>query len=114
MKFQKGHKKVPGSGRRKGQTCRLAADVRAKLQEMGCDPIEGMAILSMDESVEVAIRASCFKELAQYCYPKRRAVEISGLDGSPIEHKYNSSALESLEIRIAGIASRVGTVTTTQ
>lgn len=112
MPFQKGMRKVPGSGRKPGQTCRLAADVRTKLQEMGCDPIEGLARLAMDPKSERPIVARCLTELAQYVYPKRRSVEISGIDGAAIEVNANTSAIESLEARITGIASRIGTPAT--
>lgn len=108
MPFAKGTPKPKGSGRKKGQICRLASDVRARLQELGCDPIEGQALIAMDADVPVAIRQRCFAELSQYVYPKRRSVEISGIDGAAIEVNDNSSAIESLKARIAGIASRIG------
>lgn len=98
-----------GSGRKKGQTCKLSPDVRSKLQEMGYDPIEGLARIAMDDKTPVAIAQRCHAELAQYVYPKRRAVEISGIDGAAIEINDTSSAIESLKARIAGIASRSGT-----
>ncbi len=113
MPFVKGMKKVAGSGRKVGTPCKLASDVRARLQELGCDPIEGMAKLAMDEKTPVAIAQRCHAELAQYVYPKRRAVEISGIDGAAIEVNDNSSAIESLKARIAGIASRIGEKHTT-
>ncbi|HZL57798.1 MAG TPA: hypothetical protein VFC21_11975 [Bryobacteraceae bacterium] len=113
MAFVKGTPKPPGSGRKKGQVCRLAADVRSKLQELGCDPIEGLARLAMDPDSERPIVARCLTELAQYVYPKRRAIEISGIDGAAIEVNDNSSAIESLKTRIDGIASRIGTRSTT-
>lgn len=113
MAFVKGHKKVPGSGRKKGQTCRLAADVRAKLQELGFDPIVGMVTIAQDPDCERAIVVRVAAELAQYVYPKRRSVEISGIDGAAIEVNDNSSAIESLKARIAGIASRIGEKPTT-
>ncbi len=42
----------------------------------GCDPIEGMARIAMDERADLSIRAQMFKELAQYTAPKRKAVEM--------------------------------------
>ncbi len=113
MPFIKGHTKVAGSGRKKGQTCRLSADVRLKLQELGFDPIVGMVTIAQDPTTERAIVVRVASELAQYVYPKRRAVEISGIDGAAIEVNDNSSAIESLKARIAGIASRIGEKHTT-
>ena len=44
----------------------------------GCDPIEGMARIAMDESAELDVRLHAYKELAQYSYPKRKAIEHRG------------------------------------
>ena len=53
-------------------------EVQQLLSELYCDPIEGMARIAMDESVELPLRASMLKELAQYVAPKRKAIEHSG------------------------------------
>jgi hypothetical protein len=37
-----------------------------------------MARLATDERVEISIRFQAYKELAQYIYPKRKALEHSG------------------------------------
>jgi hypothetical protein len=110
MPFKTGQPRPANAGRKKGSPpCRLAADVRSRLQELGCDPIAGMAMIALAKGTPVAIAQRCYAELAQYAYPKRRAVEISGIDGAAIEVNDNSSALESLKARIAGIAARIGT-----
>jgi hypothetical protein len=41
-------------------------------------PIEEMVEIAMDESVELEIRFHAYKELAQYIYPKRKALEHGG------------------------------------
>jgi hypothetical protein len=58
---------------------------------------EDMARLAMDETVEVGIRAQMFKELAQYLYPKRKAIEVNGEDGEPIQGEL---ALSALHVRL--------------
>jgi len=73
--------KVPGSGRKVGTPNLRTVEVQKKLDELGCDPIEGMARIALDESVDLQIRAAMYKELAQYVAPKRKALEHSG-DGS--------------------------------
>ncbi len=35
-----------------------------RLEALGCDPIEGMARIAMDEKVEMSIRAQMYKESA--------------------------------------------------
>ena len=47
-----------------------------RLEALGYDPIEGMAMISMDESVDPSLRAQMFKKLARYIAPKRKAVEM--------------------------------------
>jgi hypothetical protein len=47
-----------------------------RLEALGCDPIEGMARIAMDETIDLSIRAQMFKELAQYVAPKRKALDM--------------------------------------
>lgn len=53
-------------------------DVIERLDALGCDPLEGMARLAMDEANAPELRGRMFAELAGYCYPKRKAVELAG------------------------------------
>ncbi len=62
-------------------------DVAEQLRQSDCDPIAGMAKLAQDDTVLPAVRARTFAELATYTAPRRKAVEISGQGGSPIEMK---------------------------
>ncbi len=54
-----------------------ARHARCASAALGCDPIEAMAQLAMDENEPSALRLAALKELAQYVAPKRKAVEIS-------------------------------------
>lgn len=94
--------KPPNSGRKKAPDSRRS--VSEILKQIKCDPIEGMAQIAMDEGQPAALRGKMFAELAQYLHPKRRAVELSGPDGTPIE--MNVSATELLTSRIARLAER--------
>ena len=62
-------------GRRKGTMNKLTKAVVERLAALGCDPVEGMAVIAMDTTNPVEVRAKMFSELAQYVAPKRRAVE---------------------------------------
>jgi hypothetical protein len=77
MAFRKGESGNP-QGRPKGSQSKQTKAVAERLEALGCDPIEGMARLAMDETVESSIRAQMYKELAQYVAPKRKAIEHSG------------------------------------
>lgn len=38
----------------------------------------------MDEATEPELQVRCYAELAQYLYPKRKAVEVTGEDGNEL------------------------------
>jgi hypothetical protein len=77
-------------GRQKGTPNRKTIAVADRLEALGCDPIEGMAKIAMDEKAELSLRAQMYKELAQYVAPKRKAVEITGEDGDPFQMELKS------------------------
>ncbi len=80
MPFKRGAPKPSGSGRRKGTLNRITGEVAARLAELSCDPIEGMAAIAADTRNSVEVRARMYAELAQYIHPKRRAVESRLVD----------------------------------
>ncbi len=67
-----GHKT---GGRKKGTPNRRTAEVAERLAALDCDPLAGMAVLAMDETNTPELRRRMYAELAQYLYPKRRAIE---------------------------------------
>ena len=69
-------------GRQKGTPNKATQDVAARLKELGCDPIEGMAALALDPTNTAELRGRMFAELAQYVAPKRKAVEHSAEPGA--------------------------------
>ena len=73
----------PGPGRPKGSRTKQQLQVEERLRELGCDPIEGMARIAMDEAVPIEVRARMFTELAQYIAPKRKRDRAHGRRGHP-------------------------------
>ena len=74
------HGSEPGErrgGRQKGTPNRRTFDVMEKLAALGCDPVEGMARIAMDETNPADLRGRMFAELAAYVAPKRKAVDHS-------------------------------------
>jgi len=69
-------------GRIKGTPNKRTLEVMLRLENIGCDPIEGMARLAMDPSNSPELRGKMYSELAQYLYPKRRATELN-IDDQP-------------------------------
>lgn len=73
-------KKVEGSGRKRGQTCLLSADVRTRLESMGCDPIEGLARIAAEPLATLELQAHCYGKLSRFCYPELRATDHRFVD----------------------------------
>ncbi len=69
-------------GRQKGTPNKATADISARLEALGCDPIAGMARLALDEANSPELRGKMFSELAQYVAPKRKAIEHSAEPGT--------------------------------
>ena len=72
-------------GRKIGTPNKRTQAVADTLAELGCNPIKGMAKIAMDESQPMQLRATMYRELAQYVAPKRKAVEMTGEDGGPVK-----------------------------
>ena len=80
-------------GRTAGTPNKRTLNVMERLDELGCDPIEGMAKIALDPQNPVELRARMFSDLAQYVAPKRRAIDHSGSEGTgPIEIRWLPSA----------------------
>lgn len=88
----KGHKT---GGRQKGTPNKANADIQERLKALNCDPIEGMAILAEDVNNPPELRGRMYSELAQYVAAKRKAVEHTGPNGGPVEHRH-----EVIEYRV--------------
>ncbi|MBA3913928.1 MAG: hypothetical protein H0X25_08785 [Acidobacteriales bacterium] len=71
-------------GRSKGTPNKRTQDLILKLEELGCDPIQGMAEIAMDEDTATDLRVRCYAELAQYVHAKRKAIELAGEDGNEL------------------------------
>jgi hypothetical protein len=80
-------------GRKKGTPNKKTSSVQEKLDRLGCDPIEGMAIIANRAMAEgdLPLAGSMYKELAQYVAPKRKTVELSNEEGSgPLRIEWKS------------------------
>jgi hypothetical protein len=77
-------KGVKTAGRRAGTPNRSTAEAKLPLEALGCDPLERMARIAMDESQPTTLRAGMDRELAQYVAPKRKALEHKGGDAGSV------------------------------
>ena len=64
-------------GRVRGTPNKKSVDLLRRLERLGCDPIEGLARIALDPQTDVTLKVRCFAELAQYVYPKRRAIDLA-------------------------------------
>lgn len=71
---------VKTGGRQKGTPNKVTQDIQAKLDALGCDPIQGMAEIAAEarRTGDLNLAGTMYKELAQYVAPKRKAVEVQG------------------------------------
>lgn len=76
-------------GRKAGTPNKRTTMVTERLEALGCDPIEGMALLAMDPANSPDLRGRMFAELAQYVAPKRKAVEIGSGDHNRVTFALN-------------------------
>lgn len=67
---------IKSGGRVKGTPNKRTADVAELLNALGCDPVEGMARIAMNEAHAPEIRGKMYAELAGYLFPKRKALEV--------------------------------------
>ena len=84
--------------------------VAEKPDALGCDPIAGMAKITIDASQPIQLRATMYRELAQYIAPKRKAMEVTGEDGGPVKNEMAFREwLNSIKGKILGPPSeRIG------
>ena len=74
-------KGIPKTGGRKLSTPNKRSQaLLERLEELGCNPIEGLARIALDPATKPDLKVRSFAELAQYHYPKRKAMDLS-LDG---------------------------------
>jgi len=97
-------------GRVKGTPNKDKQELLNMILKTGCPhPIEGMATVAVRarEEGNTKLEQDAYRELAQYVAPKRKAVEVTGADGGPVEHSLDAGALstEALKAILAANAS---------
>lgn len=85
-----------GAGRKKGVPNKKTSAVKEMLNEMGCDPIEGMARIALEAKKrgDTELEAKMYKELAPYHSSRLSATTI---DASVTTEKTHEERLKELE-----------------
>lgn len=82
-----------GAGRPKGAKSKRTLETQQLLQDLGCNPIEGLvylatnnvAALGIEEPVSLQIRARAFEVLASYTVPRLKASEVTHIQANAEE-----------------------------
>ena len=72
-------------GRAPGTPNKRTAELVERLAELECDPVEGLVRIAADPNTDAVLRARVYADLLPYLYPRRKAMELSGHDNSPIQ-----------------------------
>ena len=105
MAFEKGKPRHPNAGRKKGTPNRRTFDAAALAEEMGVDPLK--ILLDLCSHRDPGIQLGAAKEAAKYVYTQKRATELSGPNGQPIQTEVEAS--EQLQELLADLKTIVDT-----
>lgn len=94
MPWPKGKPRPPNAGRKKGTPNRKTQDLEDLCAAKGINPFE--LLLEFTGPAPLEIRFAALKEICQYLYPKRKAIEHSG----EITNPYMALSLEELEKKV--------------
>ena len=74
-------------GRPKGSQSKPKMGIIAAIRREfpGYDPLLALVRLAHREDTSLDQQISCHKEVAQYCVPKLKAIEVTGHDGGPLK-----------------------------
>lgn len=71
-------------GRAVGTPNKRTQDLMERLDQLGVDPVNGLAAIATDESAPLELRARVQMELMAYLYPKRKALDVSSSEQQSI------------------------------
>lgn len=59
-------------------------ELKDRLEELGVDPVAGLAQIANDPTASIDLRAKVHCELMAYLYPKRKALDVNSGQTQPI------------------------------
>ena len=71
-------RRVKTGGRKQGTKNKVSASVRARLEELECDPVEQLVIIARQAQAndDLQLAVVIYKDLAAYVAPKQKAIEV--------------------------------------
>ena len=96
--FQKGCKRHPNAGIKKGQKTKKTMLIEQWLDEKGIFLPEKLEAIALEDDCPQALRVKIYSELMQYVYPKRLAQKIEAtVDGQLSGHLALVAAVKEAE-----------------
>lgn len=89
-------------GRVAGTPNKDKADLLELIRSTGAKhPIEGMALAAVkaEEAGDDKLAFQAYSELAPYVAAKRKAIEVTGEEGGPLQHTIDTSQLDNATLR---------------
>jgi hypothetical protein len=84
-------------GRTAGTPNKRTADLTARLELLGIDPLAGLAQIASDPETSLELRAKVHCELMAYLYPKKPSIDVSTAQTQPFlfgRHPHESAKLQ--------------------
>jgi len=104
--------KIKTGGRKKGSLNKNNANIQAKLERIGVDPIKGLARIGLaaERKGDHHLAVVCYKTLAEYVEPKKKSIEVTGQGGqelafswTPVQRALESAVVEDEKESAAGM-----------
>ena len=88
---------IKTGGRVAGTPNKRTQDLQERLEALGVDPLEGLALIAKDTSTPLELRAKVQSDLLQYLYPKRKALDVGSSNQQPVSIRIGLSAVQTVE-----------------
>ena len=93
-------------GRQAGTPNKRTTELSERLESLGCDPIEGMAQIAMNEANPMELRGRMYAELAGYLFPKRKATEIKVDERPHVTFQFLTESEEASKVDLNRLPSQ--------
>lgn len=81
-------------GRIAGTPNKRTQDLQERLEALGVDPLQGLALIAKDETAPLELRAKVQSDLMQYLYPKRKSLDVGSTNQQPISIRIGLSPVQ--------------------
>jgi hypothetical protein len=85
---------IKTGGRIAGTPNKRTQDLQDRLEALGVDPLQGLAIIAKDETAPLELRAKVQMDLLQYLYPKRKSLDVGSSNQQPISIRIGMTAVQ--------------------